>query len=148
MLNRTSIPAPFPRMTWGVLRQGLSAGPNALLLQLMLIFVAASVLACVYLWQSSIVSAIQKDTARIQAESADLERENVALMLQLAQWDSPAHIEQKAREQGLLPGQKPLVMQVPPTPPEDAAASSGGTDLSMLWREMLAYVPVSSAITR
>ena len=47
MLNRTSIPAPLPRMAWGVLRQGLSAGPNALLLQLMLIFVAASILTCV-----------------------------------------------------------------------------------------------------
>lgn len=148
MLNRTSIPTPLPQMTWGVFRQGLSVGPNALLLQLMLIFVAASVLACVYLWQSSIVSAIQKDTMKIQAKSANLEHENVALMLQLARWDSPAHIEEKAREQGLRPGQKPLVIQMPLTPAEGATVRTGGTDLSMLWREMLAYVPVSSANAR
>ena len=100
------------------------------------------------MWQSSIVSAIQKDTNEIQGKSDDLELKNVALMLQLAQWDNPAYIEQKAREQGLQPGQKPLVMSVPRIPPEGVAPNTGGADLAMLWREMRAYIPISSVHTR
>src|SRR5512137_2688417 len=105
MLNRTSLTTPGMRLNWGALLRGVLAGPNAWLMQLTLIAVVVSLLACAYLWQSSALRDIQKDTRKIEEKLTDLERENVALMLQVTQWNAPAYIEEKARREGMVPGQ-------------------------------------------
>ena len=50
----------------GALLRGVLAGPNAWLMQLTLIAVVVSLLACAYLWQSSALRDIQKDTRQTE----------------------------------------------------------------------------------
>ena len=88
MLNRSSLTTPALRLNWGALLRGLLAGPNAWLMQLTLIAVVISLLTCVYLWQSSALRDIQKDTRNTEQELTGLERQNVSLMLQVAQWNA------------------------------------------------------------
>ena len=108
MLNRTSLTTPGMRLNWGALLRGVLAGPNAWLMQLTLIAVVVSLLACAYLWQSSALRDIQKDTRQTERMLTTLEHENVSLMLQLAKWNAPAYIEERARKEGMVPGQTPL----------------------------------------
>jgi hypothetical protein len=143
MLNRTVVSAPLPRVTWGALRNSLFAGPNAWLKQLVLIFTIACLLTCAYLWQSSAIAAIQKDTLRTQYKSTQLERENVALMLQVAQWNHPGYVKEKARLAKLTPAPVPLVIEAPSAPsagqagpaPDPAVAQA-----TILWRQLMEHV--------
>ena len=141
MLNRSSLTTPALRLNWGALLRGLLAGPNAWLMQLTLIAVVVSLLACIYLWQSSALRDIQKDTRRTEQQLIDLERQNVFLMLQVAQWNAPAYIEEKARRDGMVPGQTPLAMQVPNPAPSAPQALSGMGDLASQWQQLINRVP-------
>ena len=146
MLNRTSLTTPGMRLNWGALLRGVLAGPNAWLMQLTLIAVVVSLLACAYLWQSSALRDIQKDTRQTDEKLTDLERENVALMLQVTKWNAPAYIEEKARKEGMVPGQTPLAMQVP-NPAQPAPQShSGMDDLGSRWQELINRVPRPAAV--
>ena len=146
MLNRSSLTTPALRMNWGALLRGLLAGPNAWLMQLTLIAVVVSLLACAYLWQSSALRDIQKDTRQTEQELTDLERQNVSLMLQVAQWNAPAHIEEKARREGMVPGQTPLAMQVPNPAQPAPQARSGMDDMASRWQQLLSRVPRPAAV--
>jgi cell division protein FtsL len=141
MLNRTSLTTPGMRLNWGALLRGVLAGPNAWLMQLTLIAVVVSLLACAYLWQSSALRDIQKDTRQTERMLTTLERENVSLMLQVAKWNAPAYIEEKARREGMVPGQTPLAMQVPkPTQPVPQPHSWMG-DAASRWQQLINSVP-------
>ncbi len=141
MLHRTTVAQPLGGVGWGPLPRGLVSMPSAWLIQLALLFAATCLLACVYLWQSSSVADIQKDTKRTEAAIARLERENVALMVQVARWNHPAYIEEQARTQGLAPAPAPLALEVPasasapdePSPVLHAARS--------IWRQFMAHAP-------
>ena len=146
MLNRSSLTTPALRMNWGALLRGLLAGPNAWLMQLTLIAVVVSLLACAYLWQSSALRDIQKDTRQTEQELTDLERQNVSLMLQVAQWNAPAYIEEKARREGMVPGQTPLAMQVPNPAQPAPQARSGMDDMASRWQQLLSRVPRPAAV--
>lgn len=134
MLNRTAVSTPLPHVRratgetsiWGALRQGLYAGPNAWLKQLVLIFAIACAVTCVYLWQSSIIAALQKETNETQRALRQLERENVALMLQVAQRNSPNYIQERARRSGLITERAAVVMEVPLPAATPPAALAGG----------------------
>jgi hypothetical protein len=146
MLNRSSLTTPALRLNWGALLRILLAGPNAWLMQLTLIAVVISLLACVYLWQSSALRDIQKDTRNTEQALTGLERQNVSLMLQVAQWNAPAYIEDKARREGMVPGQTPLAMQVPNyTEPAPQARSSTG-DMASRWQQLISRVPRPAAV--
>ena len=146
MLNRTSLTTPALRLNWGALLRGLLAGPNAWLMQLTLIAVVVSLLACAYLWQSSALRDIQKDSRQTEQEVTDLERQNVSLMLQVAQWNAPAYIEEKARREGMVPGQTPLAMQVPNPAQPAPQARSGMGDLASRWQQLISRVPRPAAV--
>ena len=146
MLNRSSLTTPALRLNWGALLRGLLAGPNAWLMQLTLIAVVISLLACVYLWQSSALRDIQKDTRNTEQELTGLERQNVSLMLQVAQWNAPAYIEDKARREGMVPGQTPLAMQVPNYAKPAPQARSGMGDVASRWRQLISRVPRPAAV--
>jgi cell division protein FtsL len=146
MLNRTSLTTPGLRLNWGALLRGLLAGPNAWLMQLTLIAVVVSLLACGYLWQSSSLRDIQKDTRRTEQAVTELERENVSLMLQVAKWNAPAYIEEKARREGMVPGQTPLAMQVPKPAQLTPQAHSGMGDLGSRWQQLISRVPRPAAV--
>ena len=136
MLNRTSISTPDSRVTWGVTAKGLLAGPSAWLIQLAVIAVVICLLTCVYLWQSSTISQIERDTQQTTQKIDELEHTNVALMLQLAALNQPAYIEHAAREQGLAPGKTPLVMQVPVAATAASASASAPAE-APLWQRLV-----------
>jgi cell division protein FtsL len=146
MLNRTSLTTPGMRLNWGALLRGVLAGPNAWLMQLTLIAVVVSLLACAYLWQSSALRDIQKDTRQTDEKLMDLERENVALMLQVTQWNAPAYIEEKARREGMVPGQTPLAMQVPNPAQPAPQPHSGMGDAASPWQQLISRVPRPAAV--
>ena len=146
MLNRTSFTTPALRLNWGAVLRGLLAGPNAWLMQLTIIAVVVSLLTCGYLWQSSSLRDIQKDTRQTERMLTDLERQNVALMLQVAQGNAPAYIEEKARREGMVPGQTPLAMQVPNYAQPAPQAHSGMDDLGSRWQELINRVPRPAAV--
>jgi hypothetical protein len=149
-------------VTWRALRirgihDSLFAGPNAWLKQLVLLFTIACLLTCAYLWQSSAIAAIQKDTRRAETESIELERANVALMVQVAQWNSPAYIKEKARQGKLTPASdglnRPQVIEVPMAPAAGASLSGldwaaadpavavvASTRAAILWRQLTAQL--------
>jgi len=138
-------------MTWSALRNSLFAGPNAWLKQIVLVFTIACILTCVHLWQSSLIAAIQKDTLRTDAQSAVLERTNVALMLQVAQWNHPAYVKEKARQGRLTPAPAPLVIEVPIA--NDAAQANTLTDPALaqaarLWRRFMAQIVEPAAVAQ
>lgn len=148
MLYRTAISMPLPRIAWVALRNSLFAGPNAWLKQLALIFTIACALTCAYLWQSNAIAVIQKDTQQIQSKSAELEHSNVALMLQVAQWNNPAYIKQKARVGGLTPAKTPLVMQAPrPAAPAQSAPIGDAiqAETTALWRQLVEQISKPAA---
>jgi cell division protein FtsL len=148
MLNRSSLQtsAPTLPMNWGALLRGLLSGPNAWLMQLAVIAVVVSLLACVYLWQSSAIRDLQTDTQSIQQKSADLERQNVGLMLQVAGLNSPAYIETKAREQGMVLSQPSLVLQVPNHAQATPNADSGLGSFTSGWQHLIDRIPGSAAV--
>jgi hypothetical protein len=146
MLNRSSLTTPAVRSNWGAALRSLLAGPNAWLMHLILIAVAASLLACAYLWLSSALRDIQRDTRETEQALIDLERQNVALMLQVAQWNAPAYIEERARREGMAPGQTPLVMQVPNPLAIAPRARSGAGDFASQWQQWLATGPGPTAV--
>ena len=139
MLNRTSIPTPDARTAWGALLKGLLAGPSAWLIRLALITVVISLLMCVYLWQVTTIQDIERDTRVTQQKIDQLEHDNVTLMLQLAQWNHPAFIERTARQQGLAPGQAPLVMHVP-LAAERPSAAEATADVPA-WQQLVRRLP-------
>jgi cell division protein FtsL len=146
MLNRSSLTTPALRVNWGALLRGLLAGPNALLMQLTLVAVVVSLLACIYLWQSSALCDIQNDTQETEQKVTQMERQNVALMLQVVKWNAPAYIEEKARREGMVPGQTPLAMQVPKQAQLASQASTGTSEVALRWRQMINRLPRPAAV--
>lgn len=151
MLNRTVVSLPMPKArpgsaegtasSWGALRRGLYTGPHAWLKQLVLGFIIACALTCVYLWQSSNLAAIQKDTGATRRALERLERDNVALMLQVAQLNSPAYIQERARRSGLTTERTTVVLEVPrPTATPTTAqpiAEAVLAEATALWRSLM-----------
>jgi|YNPNPStandDraft_1061719.scaffolds.fasta_scaffold41852_3 cell division protein FtsL len=145
MLHRTTVARPLGGASWGPLQRGLASVPSAWLIQLALLFAAVCLLACIYLWQSSIVAEIQKDTARTEAAIVRLERENAALMVQVARWNHPAYIEEQARKQGLVPASAPVVLEVPVPAQVPADRSSVSSSLLSAWRQFVDRLPQPAA---
>ncbi|MEJ5199299.1 MAG: septum formation initiator family protein [Anaerolineae bacterium] len=145
MLHRTTVARPLGGVSWGPLPKGLVATPSAWLIQLVLLFAATCLLACVYLWQSSAVAEIAKDTRRTEAAIARLERENVALMVQVARWNHPAYIEEQARKQGLAPASAPLALEVPVVTPTPTRPSPALSAARSVWRQFMDRLPRPAA---
>ena len=144
MLNHTTISTPLPRVA--SLHKNLFAGPYAWLAQVVVIFVIGCLLACVYLWQSSAISDIQDQTQQIEAKSGQLEHDNVALMLQVAQWNRPDYIADKARQLGLVAGQTPVVMKIPLTTHAPEAAITVFDNVAGLWQQLIERMPEASSV--
>jgi cell division protein FtsL len=151
MLNRTSLTTPDLPLHWGALLRGLLTGrlltgPNAWLLQLTLIAVMVSLMACIYLWQSSELRDIQEDTRITELKLSALERQNVSLMLQVAQWNRPAYIEEKARRQGMAPAEVFLVMRVPQPMQAPSASRSDASRVASRWQQWIELLPAPRAV--
>ncbi len=83
-------------------RLGVLTGPQAGLLRYVLIAAIGCALLCAYLWQVNDLSNIHDATLTLQYQANQLEEKNVALAEQLAQWNSPAYVEQRSTEEGYV----------------------------------------------
>ncbi len=139
MLNRTMMPVLRTEAPLSTLRHGVLTNPTSLLKFLIGLLVVFCVF-CLYLWQLSSITTIQAETASLRRQERALERQNVALMLQIAQWDSPAYVESKATELGLRPGPAPVYVTV--TPSDDAARSGRAIQdtLATLWARLTLWL--------
>ncbi|MCX7671812.1 MAG: septum formation initiator family protein [Anaerolineae bacterium] len=141
MLHRTTVARPLGGANWGPLPGKLVAAPGAWLIQLALLFAATCLLACIYLWQSSAVADIERDTRRVENSIAQLEHKNVALMVQVARWNHPAYIEEQARKQGLVPAAAPLALEVLVAAPTSTVRSPVVHAASSIWRQFMDRLP-------
>jgi hypothetical protein len=68
---------------------------------------------CLYIWQINTISIISNNMMKLERQARDKEAANALLMQQLAQWESPAYIDQRVRALGMIPAGPPLVVKVP-----------------------------------
>ncbi len=161
MLNQTTANTAtfFPRGGLTHRLAQLRAGPISGLLRFIALLLAICALASLYLWQASIVASLQDQVAEFEGRMVILDRENTALMLQVAQWNAPAYIEEEARRLGLREGQAPLRVPLPPV--ADEASSGGRQDADghttfilhpssfilrqlALWQRLTGWLPVAN----
>lgn len=143
MLDRSSIPAPLTGTAGDSIRQAILTGPTSGLIRLTAILVVVSALTCVYLWQASQVAALNSKIVTVRAQTAKVEREYAQLILDVAKWCSPAYIEQKAAEMGLVVRSLATRVAVPgateaPQPATPDLTASGG-----LWERLRSWLPRS-----
>lgn len=146
MIHEITSPPHLARSTTGPSDRTLIAEPTWGLLRFLVILILISGITCVYLWQASTISVIRDDVASLREQLKAQERQNVALMLQLAQWNSPSYIEAEAKRQGLVPAPAPIHVQIAPRPvtgeremgPHPNLAATTPWDQGMTWLARLA----------
>ena len=115
MINRvTSLPTP-----WGPSQslnspQDISGRQVSTLVRYVLVVICVCAVGCLYLWQTSTMAEIGRQTRALEAEAARLEAETSFLMGQLAQWYSPAYIDQRSQELGLTRKIEPIYVKIQP----------------------------------
>ena len=142
MLNpRTATPPTlFPRNDFSAWGTQLRVGPTSGLIRFIIILVAICALANVYLWQASLIAATRSDAMELRGQLTDLEQENVALMLQLARWNSPSFIEERAQELGLRNVSAPMRIALPAETPLANASHASGS--AAFWQRLTSWLPM------
>lgn len=132
MLNRAMSSPTWTPSRWTNWRRTLSRKDTASLLRYVLVVAVLCLVGCLYLWQVNDIKNISNDTVDLRVEASALEAVNVSLMQQLAQWQSPAYIEQRGGALGLAPAGEPLRVKVPATGAEQlgVSAASGAQQLA------------------
>ncbi len=130
MLNETAITRTEPRV-------------QAWSLQSLLRFIAALAalfaIGCLYFSQVNEIATIRGETGTLQARAQELERENVAMMVQMAALTTPGNVQQKAVELGLTTVAQPDYVAVP-VDPLAAPESPNSSDLVVLWQRLVTAV--------
>ena len=114
MLNRAVSSPVLTPSRWITWRRTLSRKDTAILLRYVLVVAMLCAIGCLYLWQVNDIKNISDETIWLQKRSGRMEAENVSLMLQLARWQSPAHIDRRGRELGFVPSDEPLHVKLAP----------------------------------
>lgn len=110
----------------------ISARQAAMVRRYVLLVVVLSALGCLYLWQINVITDLRKQTKSLRAQAESTEGGNAALMEQLAQWESPAYIEQQAQTAGWRPAETPIYVQLPPASQVVAGVTPAGSVLARL----------------
>jgi uncharacterized membrane protein (Fun14 family) len=104
MLNQRVITRTEPRIeSWSL----------QTLLRIFLALVMLFVLGCLYFSQVNAITSIRIQTARLQQQAAELERENVSLMVQVAAYTRPSSVQAQAVDLGLLAMPRPVYVTLP-----------------------------------
>ena len=74
--------------------------------------VILSALGCLYLWQVNVITDLRAQTKALRGQAEGIEGGNADLMQQLAQWESPAYIEQQALAAGWRPADAPSLCPI------------------------------------
>jgi hypothetical protein len=118
-----------------------AAFPIRSFLAFILALVLMSALTCIYIWQLSQVSAIRLETRALEATVRELEQENVALMLVVAEQNSPALVDLRARSLGMVPVEDAVHVAISPDGPAPAAevhtAADSSRTLAALWQSLI-----------
>jgi hypothetical protein len=123
-----SIPQATPT---GLLRWRV-ARPVWDLLRFIAIVALLCAVACLYFWQVSTIVSIRREAADLRIQARQFERDNAELMLQVAAWNRPDHIKNRAAAMGMAPAATPSAyVQVAPERRESLAA--GPSDNSGTW---------------
>jgi hypothetical protein len=132
MLNRAvSSPAWTPGR-WAEWRRGLSTRQAAILLRYVLVVAVLSAMGCLYVWQVNTISIISDETLKLEGQAEDIEAANVLLMQQLAQWESPAYIDQRVRALGMTAAEPPMVVKIPGVNMRQAVVSTGASPYRLI----------------
>lgn len=108
MLQKATPASTWVPGRWAGWRRSLLEGPTSILLRYVLILALFCALGCLYLLQTSELSAIHAETLVLQAEAADLETANSRLVQQLAQWNTPAYVYGRSERMGFVGESDPL----------------------------------------
>jgi hypothetical protein len=125
MLNRAISSPTLAPSRWS----GLSIRQAATVRRYVLMVVILSTLGCIYLWQVNLITNLREGTQLMLDQAEEIEGANAPLMQQLAQWESPSHIEQEANAAGWQRADTPIYVQVPYA--AEAQASNTQTIASM-----------------
>ncbi len=136
MLNQT----PLLRETQDTVLEGTLVGPTSVLLKFLVGLLLVSGLTCIYLWQASEIPSIEWKTQDLEVRTGAEVQKNVALMLQVAQWNSPSWIESKASTQGMVPSDQPIHVTLSPSS-SGVRAMGQRTVAETVWEGITAWMP-------
>jgi hypothetical protein len=131
----------LPRRFEPATRSGAARNPDASestaattdVLRFLILLAILCGLACLYVWQANTISALREVTQTIRAEVKVIERQNVSLMLEYAQYDRPARIEAQSSQAGMVAGQTPVRVQLSGLTAYQAATSPETKYASSVW---------------
>ena len=126
---------------WSDWRSSLSARQAAMVRRYVFLVVVLSALGCLYLWQVNMITDLRVQTKELREQAEGIEGGNADLMQQLAQWESPAYIEQQALAAGWRPADAPIYVQLPSAP--QAVAAMAPADDTIAW---LSAVPTARTV--
>lgn len=116
MLNRVATPS-----TWAPVPRELLNGPLTALLRYALMLMALCLIGCLYFLQANELARLNEETLALERQAAQLEIQNLTLKIQLAQWNSPAHVRSEALKQNYVKNPNVLYVTLPET--QDGTAS-------------------------
>lgn len=122
MLNRVATTPTWAPVRWGNWRGKLLDGPASMLIRYALGLVILCLAGSLYFLQSNALARLNEETLRLEQQAAQLERQNMALKLQLAQWNSPAYVRGEALKRGYT--EDPRILYVDVTPAHDTTAAA------------------------
>ncbi len=138
---RTTTSGTLAPSRWADRRSSLFARQAAMARRYVFLVVILSALGCLYLWQVNMITDLRVQTQDLREQAKGIEGGNADLMQQLAQWESPAYIEQQALAAGWRPADAPTYVQVPAAP--QVVADVVSADSAITW---LAALPAAQTI--
>lgn len=143
MIHRvtSTVPAPYLPNRWGAGWRNTLTGPLSSLIRYILLLAALCAVGCLYLWQASDITDLHDEIIHLRQASQRLEAANAFLMLQLAQWNSPAYIERQANELDLVSGQTPVIVKVTPSQSRVDTRQPGNPTPGSLVQRLAEMVP-------
>jgi hypothetical protein len=142
-MNRISTlgPSDYLPDRWSAGWRAALSGPFTLLLRYVLVLIVLCAIGCLYLWQASDISQLNKQTQRVLYEARNVEATNASLMTQFAQWNGPAYIERQADALGLVPAEMTGVIQMPAHRPGQAPAQPARAEKRSLIQQVTGLLP-------
>ena len=133
MLNRAVSSPTWTPSRWADWRRGLSDRQAAMVRRYVLMVAVLSALGCIYLWQVNLITELRQKTGKTLDQITELEGVNASLMQQLAQWESPSHIDQAARAARWQRVDAAMYVQVP-SAAEPRTSSAGAIASTQITR--------------
>jgi hypothetical protein len=136
MAKSATATASVPQATPAGFARAWFQGPLADLFRFLAIVTLLCSVACLYFWQASSIAAIRSETDALHGQVAMLERDNAALMLQVAAWNRPEYIRMEALAKGMGPATGSAYVQVAPEY-RPLAAQPPSDNFVGWWREII-----------